>query len=181
MYRAVAASAAFPFVFRPVELHLGQRVVPAVDGGAVNNAPLLHALAGAPEVDRVFVITSFPRVFSGPVPLRGLGYASHLADVLIEERMFRDLRDADRQTHALRRLAELPLDRSTRHAVLDALGWTGRRPVTIVEIRPDSPLDGNAFTGFVSRRLRESYVTAGLDAGRRAVASITRATSNTRA
>jgi predicted acylesterase/phospholipase RssA len=174
MFRAIAASAAFPFVFAPVSLHIGGREVPAVDGGAVNNAPLLQAVAGAGEVDRIFVITPFPSVFDGPVPLHGLAYASHLADVLIEERMFRDLRDAAHQTRALARLAALSLESHTHHAVLEALGWTRRRPLEIIEVRPPKALEGDAFSGFFSRALREEYILEGRAAARSVIETIVR-------
>jgi hypothetical protein len=169
LFRTIAASAAFPGVFAPVSLTFEHRVVPAFDGGAVNNTPIRHALHGAPEIDRVFVITPFPRVLSGPPPMRGLMYLSHLADILIEERLFRDLQEADQQSRALARIDALPLTRHERDSVLAALNWGGRRQVQLIEVRPDDALEGDAFRGFLSRRLRADYLAAGRRAGERIV------------
>jgi hypothetical protein len=56
--------------------------------------------------------------------------------------------------------------------VLGAIGWSGRRQVEIVEVRPAAPLAGNAFAGFFSRAQREEYVRAGELAARVALAEL---------
>jgi predicted acylesterase/phospholipase RssA len=175
VFQAVAASAAFPIVFAPVKLTINHREVPAFDGGAVNNTPLRHAVEGRQDVDRIFVVTAFPRLQPQPPPMSGLGLASHLADVLVEERLFRDLRQADEENRMLARLDALPLERHQLHAVLEALGWQKRRKVTIVEVRPDPPLEGDAFSGFFCRRMRRDYVEAGRAAGQRVVEELSAA------
>ena len=73
---------------------------------------------------------------------------------------------------ALARLAKILPDPVHRTAVLDALGWEGRRPVQVVEIRPEKELPGDAFSGFVSKELRQTYVQSGADAARRVLAAL---------
>jgi hypothetical protein len=48
--------------------------------------------------------------------------------------------------------------------LLDAIGWRGRRPIDIVEIRPPTALAGNAFDGLFRASLRDDYIEAGEDA-----------------
>lgn len=171
LFDVVTASAAFPGVFEPVTLRIGRRDVECIDGGATDNGPLGHALRGAPEISRVFVISTRPRADGAHRrPWRGLAYGNGLAQTLVDERLSRDLAHADYVNHALERLhAALP-DPLLRTRVLRALGWSHRRPIDIVEIRPERALEGNAFSGWFSRRLREDYVAAGRHAALRALA-----------
>jgi predicted acylesterase/phospholipase RssA len=144
VFTAVAASSAMPGVFAPVPIEIGGRTVQGFDGGLVDDAPLGHALDGAPDITRVFVCTPFPRVRTEPPELHGLALASHIFDLLVQERLIRDLQ----------RVAD------------------GRPDVQVVEIRPDADLPGNDFSGFVSLDLRRQYVQSGADAARRALASL---------
>jgi NTE family protein len=169
VFAVVAASSAFPGVFDPVWMRFGRRLVPFADGGAVNNAAIRYALGGDLDVNRVFVITPTPRVESPVRPLRGFAYVSQLADILINERLARDLAEADHVNEALRELEESLPDPEGRARVLSALGWSRRRVIEVVEIRPDAALEGNAFSAWFSRRLREDYVVAGRRAALRAV------------
>jgi predicted acylesterase/phospholipase RssA len=161
IFQAVTASAAFPLAFLPVMYDIHGEEAPCFDGGIVNNTPLKHALDGA-RVTRVFVITPFPAVLEKPLrPLRGTSLLEQLSDILVNERLYRDLREAHSVNTALERLeARLP-DPVMRAAALDALGWTGRRKIEIVEIRPPHPLEGGAFDGFLSPRLRDEYIRLG--------------------
>jgi hypothetical protein len=87
-----------------------------------------------------------------------------MADMLVEERLFRDLREAYAVNETLARLAEVVPDETLRARVMESLGWKGRKPITIVELRPSAPLPGEMFDGFFSRELRETYVKSGRDA-----------------
>ena len=88
VYRTVAASAAFPFLFTPVHL---QNLGPCVDGGAVNNAPL----SAAPDSDRIILVSATPAYAPTPPPrLAGIPLAVTLSQILIEERLVRDLQRA---------------------------------------------------------------------------------------
>jgi predicted acylesterase/phospholipase RssA len=171
LYDAVVASAAFPVAFEPAEIELGARRVRCVDGGAVNDSPVKYALGGRDDIDRLFVLAPFPKVHQSTRKLHGAALLSHLGDILLEERLFRDLRQAhevNRALHALERA--LPIA-SLRERALAALDWEHRRVVEIIEIRPPEELEGDAFAGFFSRRLREDYVQAGAAAARAALGS----------
>jgi predicted acylesterase/phospholipase RssA len=168
LFEVVTASAAFPGVFEPVTLSIGGRAASCIDGGATDNAPLGHALRGAPEIARVFLISATPRVQRRQVPLRGLAYATELAEILVDERLVRDTRRIHDVNDALTLLRASVPDPEVHARVLRSLGWTGRRIVDVVEIRPEVALEGSAFAGWFSRRLREVYV----EAGRRAVSRV---------
>ncbi|MGH7293602.1 MAG: patatin-like phospholipase family protein [Polyangiaceae bacterium] len=176
--RTAAASAALPGLFAPTALTIGGRSVEAVDGGVTDNAPVGHALQGAFDIDRVFVIAAVPRVQPSPGRLRGLGLASQLLDVVVQERLVRELRAIERGNAWLAAIESTVPDGAQRAAVLDALGWNGCRPVQVVEIRPTAPLPGNALSGFFSRRLREEYVQSGIEAAQRAVRALVTARSS---
>ena len=72
------ASATFPFLYAP-----NGRLL---DGGALDNTLMKHALGRPCDVTRIFVIAPYPRVLNrGDVPpLRGLSLASHLADMIVD-------------------------------------------------------------------------------------------------
>lgn len=164
------ASAAFPVVFAPVDVPgIGR----SIDGGCVNNTPLKWALDGAlgAELDAVVVIgTSVERRTAPPGELTGLTpLVSHLAEMLIDERLYRDLREAEQVNTQLANLQQLVrdgrLDAGQLDAVVRALGWSKRRRIEIVAIRPDRPLEGNAFGAFFDAKRRAAYVKAGFERG----------------
>ena len=95
--------------------------------------------------------------------------------MLVEERLYRDLRNAYESNAALARLAKAVPDEGLRAQVLDALGWSGRKPVAIVEIRPGTDLPGGTFDAFFSRDLREQYVASGKAAARTWLANVSSA------
>jgi NTE family protein len=170
MYESAAASAAFPGLFEPVELPgLGR----CFDGGVVNDAPVKLAIdAGA---ERIFVIAPYPRVVRAAGPLTLPRLIPRLADALIHERLFRDLRDAEQVNDTLAALDEQvasgALTAAARDSFKELLGW--RRRVELIEVRPDEDLPGNAFSGFFHRGLRTEYVAAGARAAKAALARIT--------
>jgi predicted acylesterase/phospholipase RssA len=163
--RVAVASASIPILFVPMKLELDGHAFDAVDGGVVDDTPLAPALTGS-EVRRIFVISPFPRV-EAPTSLRGPSLVSQLLDMLTQERLARDLRVAQKTNDGLRRLEELLPDATLRGRVIHAIGWPGRRPVEIIEIRPEVPLPGQSLSGVFSRSLRETYVRAGVDAAKR--------------
>jgi len=172
VFVAAAASAALPGAYAPVPFEVAGGTVRGLDGGLVDDTPLGHALEGAPEITRVFVLVPSPRVLTPPADLHGLALASHVFDILVEERLVRDLRHVARVNRVLAQLPSLVADPAERAALLDALGWTGRRPVQIVEIRPDAALPGDGFSGFTSLPLRQQYVQAGGEAATRVLAAL---------
>jgi hypothetical protein len=79
---------------------------------------------------------------------------------------------------ALASLATILPDAALRARVLETLGWAGRRPIAIVELRPEADLPGDLFEGFFERKLRETYVAKGEEAARAWLASAARAPQN---
>ncbi|MCU0658476.1 MAG: patatin-like phospholipase family protein [Polyangiaceae bacterium] len=153
--QAATASATFPglFVPEPVE------EVPCVDGGAVNNAPISYAIED-PTIERVIVVSPQPPQPPAPSTLGGFDLLGHLVDILINERLHRDLQLAHRINHRLGLLEQamegLPAER--RGAILGALGW---RRLQVLEVRPLEALPGNALTGFWDKDARARYHEAG--------------------
>jgi predicted acylesterase/phospholipase RssA len=172
VFVAAAASSALPGAYAPVPIEVGGRTVRGLDGGLVNDTPLGHAFAGAPSITRAFVVVPFPRVRTEAPDLHGVGLGSHVLDVVLEQRLVRDLRRAADVNCVLSLLPSLVADAAQRAALLEALGWKGRQPVQIVEIRPDAELPGNSFSGLTSLELRRQYVQAGIDAATRALAAL---------
>jgi NTE family protein len=163
VFDAATASSAFPLIFAPVELgSLG----PCVDGGAVNNTPVKWALDGDP-VDAIVVIATSVELRTGPPPdeLHGLALASHLANMLIGERLFRDLHEAEQVNTTLAQFEQLVatgvLSQAQLDQVIAALAWQDRRRVRIIEIRPREELSGSSFSGFFDQTLREQHIAAG--------------------
>lgn len=179
VYLAAAASAALPGAFSPVEL---EDLGPCVDGGAVDNAPIKHALHGDRPgdlpVDTVLVITPEParhveehdRVAS----LRGIELAARLADVLINERLYRDLKEAYEVNRLVCSLRAAPLDDEARADLLSAIGLPNAREVKIVEVRPEEALEGHFLSGFFAPELRIQYLAQGRDAALRVLPTLRR-------
>jgi hypothetical protein len=172
LYDAVVASSAFPGAFEPVQLTVDGEAHDCIDGGATSNAPIGEALSGSGEIDRVFLIVPYPRDARMPNGLGGITFIARLADVLIQERLFRDLGNVYLRNSALAALAKIEPDGAKRAAILAAFGVTNPYPVEVVEIRPAQPLDGNALSGLFSKRLREDYVQQGFEDGRRILAGV---------
>ena len=160
VFRAACASAAFPIAFQPVDVPIRGKNAPCFDGGLVDNAPVKLAVDD-PYVSRVFVVVPYPLVYEPTTRLAGGPLLIHLAEILIQERLYRDLREAHATNEALARLEALVPDRRARATILDALGWRGRRTIEIVELRPAASLPGGAFEGLFRPALREAYVQAG--------------------
>lgn len=161
---AAVASGAFPLLYIPVEV---DGVGPCVDGGAVNNTPISWAVdAGA---ERVIVVTGNPLEIPAET-LAGATLVGKEVDIAINERLFRDLVQARRVNQKLRAidvaLEQLPEPQreTARVVVQSALGWS---PLLITEIRPEKPLQGDAFSGLSDRAQRLSYLDAGRQAAKR--------------
>lgn len=164
VFRAATASAAFPFAFAPADLGSDG---PCVDGGVVNNTPLKYALRD--DIAAVVVIACSPQTLKLPAGHGGVDLLGDLADILIDERLYRDLREAEDVNRSLERLDKLQLGADELRRVKDAIGWTGRRKIDIVQIRPAEALPGNMFSGFTSGSLRTQYLGLGREAARQAL------------
>lgn len=165
IFVAATASSAFPFVFAPVEV---EPLGPCVDGGAVNNTPVKHALEGSVggEIDAIVVIaTTVEDRRQPPAALHGMELASHLGGMLIGERLYRDLRETEEVNTSLANLDALVADgtlTAAQHArVRAALGWTDRKQVRVIQIRPTAELPGSSFAGFFDPTLRGRYLDEG--------------------
>jgi NTE family protein len=165
IYIAAAASAAFPILFNPVDVPgLGL----CIDGGVVNDTPVKLAMEGGAE--RVIVIAPYPLVYHQTQVPRGVEFAAHLVDALIHERLYRDLRDAERTNAVVDALHRLVGEGVLTHAQFHTIaGIIDARPLEVINIRPEAALEGNAFVGFLHRKLREDYIAAGIDAATRAL------------
>jgi hypothetical protein len=169
VFIAAVASAAFPLVFAPVEI---DGIGLCVDGGAVNNTPMKWALDGplGAEIDAVVVVSTSVEQRTAAPDVSGLGsLAGHLAGMLIEERLYRDLREAAQINAGLTALDRMVLDGKLTPALLreikQVLGLADRRAVDIILIRPETELPGNAFAGFFDAGLRCAYLDIGYDRG----------------
>ncbi len=169
VFTAAVASAAFPLVFAPVEI---DGIGPCVDGGAVNNTPMKWALDGAlgVEIDAVVVVSTSVEHRTATPDVTGLApLAGHLAGMLVEERLYRDLKEAAETNAGLAALDRMVVDGKLTPALLgeikQVLGLAARRAVDIVCVRPSSELPGNAFAGFFDAGLRREYLDIGYDRG----------------
>jgi len=158
------ASATFPLLFAPWKVD-GR---PYLDGGAVNNAPISYAIEPL-STRRLVVVSGQPAEMEQPSSLGAVGLLPHIVDILINERLFRDLRAARKTNRKLAAVEEAlshsAVPEEVRIQVRAALDW---KPLEIVEIRPLAGLDGNAFAGFGSAELRRAY----FDEGKRRAESV---------
>lgn len=168
---AALASSAFPFAFLPVPLEVPElgALGACIDGGAANNTPIKWALGGevGTALDAIIVISPTVEVRKGPPgPLRGARLLEHVLTMLVNERLYRDLREAERVNAQLERLEALraagTLSKEQYRQVLEALGWGSMRQIRVVAIRPDEDLDGNSFLGFGKAALRRAYIERGI-------------------
>ncbi len=179
MFQAAVASAAFPYAFKPVVL---ERLGPCIDGGVVNNTPIKEAIERDPDVATVYVIAADPEDVSIPearaADLGGLGLLTRLIEMLINERLVRDLSEARAVNAWLgtldRLVARRELTPAARAEVVEGLygrdAGTFRR-LALVEIRPERPLEGGSFSGFFRPDLRRAYLRAGWAAAEKACAA----------
>jgi NTE family protein len=168
--QAALASAAFPFLFVPVEL---PGVGSCIDGGLVNNAPISHAIDAG--VDRVIVVTGNPVQAAGEARFRGADLAGQAADIGVNERLFRDLLQARRVNAKLEKVDRVLTNRNAdpalRRELAEALGW---KPLEIIEIRPERTLEGNAFSALGKPQLRADYIHQGVSAAEKVLAKLDR-------
>ena len=170
------ASAAIPVLFAPVDL---AGAGPSWDGGIVNNTPLGWALKADPEIDHLIVVTPEAlvdareptRSATGSAPAPELASKAHygrfavarLVEIVIEERMNRDLHEARGFNEEIRKLVGMGV---SAEALRAKLNW---RLLEIIEVRPAKPLEGGLLSGFWSPELRDQYLEFGREAAKRAL------------
>lgn len=169
IFQVVSAACSFPGLFEPVDIEgLGC----CVDGGAVNNAPIKYALEES-DVVRVIVPVPFPAAMQPGDWKKGLGLLNHLIEILINERLFRDLKEA----HAINRKT-LRLEKLCKEGVITSEQLTeikkaiGVRKVEITQIRPREGLKASPFAGFFHKNERMRLIDEGREAARETLAQI---------
>jgi predicted acylesterase/phospholipase RssA len=167
VFKVVAAACAFPGLFRPVEIAgLGA----CVDGGAVNNAPIRYALEES-DVSRVIMPVPYPPVMDAGDWKRGLGLLNHLIAILINERLFRDLKTAhsvNDEADQLRKMVKEGM--ITQEQFEKIVSVLSIRNIEITEIRPSQSLKSSPFSGFFSQKDRRCLIEAGKKAARETLA-----------
>jgi NTE family protein len=164
MFDVAAASASFPGAFAPFEL---SGIGACIDGGSTNNTPIKYALEDEPDIEAIIVIAPTVELLTAapdPENRHGVGLLGHVGEILINERLYRDLHDAETVNAQLRRLDALcpaQLTAAQLAEVKRALGWTQYRVVDVVRIRPLVPLPGSAFSGFRHAGERAEYLELG--------------------
>jgi NTE family protein len=180
IFDGVVASAAFPGLFAPVPITVRARdggddedLGPCLDGGVVNNIPIHWAVSGEAgrAIDAIFVVVPAAAVSRArPEVEHGLPLLAHLADMLVQERLYRDLRAAEQINSAIRFLDSLGLERELRQRIVAAFVREDARVLDVIPIRPEEDLRGGAFDGIFSTELRVEHI----DAGRRAAEQLFR-------
>jgi NTE family protein len=166
IFNATAAACAFPGLFSPVEIDgLG----PCFDGGTVNNAPIAYALDEG-DIEEVIVPVPFLELLAQPVLPRGLGFLNHLVDILINERLYRDLKDAEAVNGTVAALDTLVSSGVLNSQQLEAVNAILHiRKVKITQIRPEESLGGTVFSGFFRESERKRFVHEGQKAATKAL------------
>ena len=158
VFNVVAAACAFPGLYKPVSIPgLGL----CIDGGTVNNAPIKYAIQES-GVTSVIMPIPFPALMKPGEWKRGLGLLSHLIEVLINERLFRDLQNAQKLNLKLKQLKSLvsegALSQKQFEKITNILSF---QSVAITEVRPDHNLKSTSFSGFFHKEDRIRLVEQG--------------------
>jgi NTE family protein len=166
IFETALGSAAFPGMFAPVDV---RGIGLCIDGGAVNNTPIKLAL-GDGTVERVIVVTAQPLLArEQSQALSGLDLVSHFAQILVNERLYRDLRDAESVNRHLAELEALARDGVSPEVIQKVKAIFGWKPLELVQIRPPDALPGSAFRAFSNGSLRREYILAGREAAEIAI------------
>ncbi len=157
-------SAAFPGLFAPVDVKgFGY----CLDGGIVNSTPVKLALESS-NIERIIVISPFPSISNSIEIFKGIELISRLGDVLTNERLYRDLVNADKVNHTIKRLKHLrdhkDITEEQFNKIITALD--NKKEIEIIQIRPKKKLDGNGFSGLFHKELRVAYINEGIKAAK---------------
>lgn len=162
LYTAACASAAFPGLFAPVDVN---GFGPCYDGGLVNDTPIKYALESQ-HIERIIIISPFPALSASPDNFSGIDLASRFGDIVVNERLYRDLVNADKVNHIMKRLNHLKMHKEITEEQYKKIEniLDHKREIEIIQIRPKKKLRGNGFSGLFHKDLRESYVEEGIKA-----------------
>jgi NTE family protein len=159
IYQAAVASAAFPGLFAPVDV---QGFGACCDGGLVNSVAVKYALES--HIDRVIVISPFPAISASIEKFKGVDLVSRFGDIIANERLYRDLVNADKVNHIMERLKRLRDHKDITEEQLKKIeaALDNKKEVEIIQIRPKKKLGKNSFSGLFSRDLRIKYINEGI-------------------
>ena len=162
IYNAACASAAFPGLFAPVDV---PGFGPCYDGGLVNDTPIKYAMESQ-NIDRIIVISPSPAISNSIDNFRGLNLAGRFGDIVANERLYRDLLNADKVNHLMRRLKHLRATKELTDEQFKKIEniLDHKKEIEIVQIRPKRKLEGNSFSGLFKKQLRQDYVNEGIKA-----------------
>ncbi len=161
VFQATVAACSFPGLFAPAEI---EGIGLCLDGGAVNNAPVQYALDDG-DINDIIIAIPFPILVPSQGAQSGLNLINHAVEILINERLYRDLKNAENinkkvdQMNALVAAGIISVDQLK--AVKKVLPY---RKVRIVQVRPAETITGGIFMGFVDQALREKFIARGREA-----------------
>ncbi len=172
IFNGALASSAFPGLFPPRELQFDGRTIHGVDGGVVANTPVGAALRDLYQdargrqdagVSTVVVVAPYPEIVNVAPALTGTGLISEILEMLVEERLYTDLREAEDTNRTIDKLEALSSQGFTPEqiATVTRLVLAGKHRVQVVPIRPPTVLTGTPFSGFFDRSLRDEYISLG--------------------
>ncbi len=164
VFEATTAACSFPGLFTPANIKgLGL----CFDGGAVNNAPIQYALDDH-DIKEIVMAIPFPILVPPPVSLHGIDLLNHSVEILINERLYRDLKNADDRSHKAQKLDELAVLGILSDEQLAAVrAIVPFRKIQITQIRPDEAIGGGVFSGFMDQKFREKFIEEGQKAARK--------------
>ena len=161
IFKATLAACSFPGVFSPVDLN---GIGPCVDGGAVNNAPIRYAL-DYNDVSQIIMPVPYPEIMKIPKSLSGMSLLMHLIEILINERLYRDLKAAETTNTEIESINELvqtgKLTEEQCRIVTEILKI---RKVSVHQIRPHEGLTAGSFSGFFKKEDRMKLIDEGREA-----------------
>lgn len=158
MFNVVCAACAFPGLFEPVQI---PGFGACVDGGAVNNAPIGYALKDS-NVNRVLMPVPYPAIMPKGDWRRGFGLFNHLIAILINERLYRDLKIAQSVNVECMALEKLKKKGILSSEQLDEVkAAISLRHIEITEIRPPHDFKCSPFSGFFHKKDRVRLVEQG--------------------
>jgi NTE family protein len=163
IFEVTLAACSFPGIFSAVDVAgLG----PCVDGGTVNNAPIHYAMDYI-DVSHIIMPVPFPEIMRVPKSLGGFNLLSHLIEILINERLYRDLKTAETTNTDVRLLEEMvKKDQLSPNQLAEIKKILNIRNINIHEVRPKESLKVGSFSGFFSKNDRMKLVEEGREAMR---------------
>ena len=162
MLDAACASSAFPAMFAPVYVNgYGW----CSDAGLTDNTPIMTAIRN-PKIERIIVVSPYPYIHANKEDYSGLDLFSKVAEIVVNERLYRDLGDAFHINSIMKKLNELVANKTITPEQMSKIDTIlgHKREIEIVQVRPKQKLAGNSFSGIFSRKLREEYIEQGMKA-----------------